>query len=55
MQVLFEAFDIAGPAADARAAVLACIALGLIVMAICFLKSVLFSGGHDSRRDVDDN
>jgi len=54
MEAIFSAFEISGVQTDARAAVLFCLGMGLVVMALCFIKSVLFGGGHDSEARHDD-
>jgi len=55
METIFAAFEISGVQTDARAAVLFCLGMGLVVMAICFVKSVLFGGGHDSQGNSNDD
>lgn len=46
MEAIFTAFDISGVATDARAAILGMLALIMIVVALVYIKSVLFGGGH---------
>jgi len=54
MELIFSAFDLSGVATDARAAILGMLALMMIVVALVYIKSVLFGGGHMGRLSDDD-
>jgi len=49
MQLIFDAFEMSGITADARAGVLFGLGLMLLVMAVAFVTSVLLGGGHNGK------